>query len=95
MCISIDFKKAFDTLEHTILLQTIYRYGIRGMIPNGSIIIFQIQRSQKSMETQIHVLVITSKIPPFVILLNIITLLHTKYQTCSSHTVEIIAINMT
>ena len=30
ICISINFRKAFDTVEDNILLQTLYHYGIRG-----------------------------------------------------------------
>ena len=30
ICILIDFIKAFDTVEHNILLQKLYHYGIRG-----------------------------------------------------------------
>ena len=31
MNVQIDFKKAFDTVDHEILLQKLFRYGIRGM----------------------------------------------------------------
>ena len=30
ICISIDFGKAFDTVEHNILLEKLYHHGIRG-----------------------------------------------------------------
>ena len=30
ICILIDSRKAFDTVEHNILLQKLYHYGIRG-----------------------------------------------------------------
>jgi len=30
MCVLIDFRKTFDTVEHSILLQKLYHYGIRG-----------------------------------------------------------------
>jgi len=29
--ISVDFKKAFDTIDHTILLKNMRKYGIRGI----------------------------------------------------------------
>ena len=32
--IFIDLKKAFDTVDHTILLHTLQHYGIRGVINN-------------------------------------------------------------
>ena len=30
VCILRDFRKAYDTVEHTILLDKLYHYGIRG-----------------------------------------------------------------
>ena len=30
ICILVDFRKAFDTVEHNFLLQKLYHYGIRG-----------------------------------------------------------------
>ena len=30
-CIFTDFEKAFDTVDHQILLQNLYHHGIRGI----------------------------------------------------------------
>ena len=54
----------------------------------------------KSMETQIRVLILTPIFPSFTIwsillIRNIPFLLRTKYQTLLSHTLEVMAINMT
>ena len=54
----------------------------------------------KSMEIQIHVLILTQVFPLFTILLilligNIPFLLHTKYQTRLSNILEVMAFNMT
>ena len=54
----------------------------------------------KSMEAQIHVLILTPVFPLFKILLilligNIIFLRHTKYQTCLWNILEVMAFNMT
>ena len=53
----------------------------------------------KSMETQIHALILFSIFPSFTIwwillIGNILFLLHTKYQTILSNTLEVMAINM-
>ena len=52
----------------------------------------------KSMETQIHVLILTPTVPPFVILsqlvaINIIFIPRTKYQTLLSNTLQAMANN--
>ena len=52
------------------------------------------------MENQIHVIILTPIFPSFTILLilligNIIFLLHTKYQTLLSNTLEVVAVIMT
>ena len=54
----------------------------------------------KSMKTQINVLILTPMSPSVAVLLimligNILFLLHTKYQTPLSNTLEVMAINMT
>ena len=42
ICILIDFRKAFDTVEHNILLQNCIIMELEEMLSNGLIVTFQI-----------------------------------------------------
>ena len=61
---------------------------------------FEYTTFTKSMETQIHVWILTLMFPSFTILLilpigNILYLLHTKYQALLSNILKVMAIDMT
>ena len=77
MAIFIDLKKAFDTISHDILVQKLYKYGIRGMA-NNWIKNYLTDRKQYVLygETSSHTEMITHGVPQGSILGPLLFLLY-------------------